>query len=276
MGYKGGKGIHAQLFRTGHKEEEVRQAIIDDVMEKIRDKVPLIDMGEWGEKVSVAFGKNAFGARVKAVANYVFGAMKKEAGKEAEHVRKTKSFSSLGGTNADGEEGHYDAGSRGFEGGTEGREVLDGKKVVRPGELRTQFNIPDVEDEPENLTTAGGPAKKTVSPPPAQSVAPMGSALAANTSKYASHYEGQPAAPTPAPAPAPGGKYASRYKVEGFKLRTYGQWLREMTSAVYDPKKRKPRKGAGFNWEGTPGNVGGTSISGEADTAKTDPTGKKG
>lgn len=280
MGYKGGKGIHAQLFRAGHKEEDVRQAIVQDVMDKIHDKVPLIDMGEWGEKVSAAFGKNAFGARIKAIANYVFGAMKKEASKEAEHIRHTKSFSSLGGTNADGDEGSYEAGDRNYDADDRGREVIDGKQVMRPRDLMTQFGIPEPEDE-EGLSTGGASQKQTVSPPPAANVSPVGSNVTAGASKFASRYGGtpapQPAAQEPVTPPAPVNKYASRYapKTEG-RLRAYGQWLREMTSAVYDPKKRKPRKGAGFNWEGTPGNVGGTSISGEADTAKSDPTGKKG
>lgn len=44
-------------------------------------------------------------------------------------------------------------------------------------------------------------------------------------------------------------------------------------SVVYDPIK-KPKNGCGFNWEGAPGKLGGTSISGGANTAKTDPTGK--
>jgi hypothetical protein len=63
-------------------------------------------------------------------------------------------------------------------------------------------------------------------------------------------------------------------KLEHLDWRTYYKKFKE-TSAVYDSKV-KPRNGSGFNWWGAVGNLGGTSISGGADTAKTDPVGKKG
>jgi hypothetical protein len=73
-------------------------------------------------------------------------------------------------------------------------------------------------------------------------------------------------------------KFGSTSKTEHFS--TFQKWkhLREMagTSAVFDPKKAKPKAGSGFNWWGAPGNLGGTSIAGEANTAKSDPDGTKG
>lgn len=58
-------------------------------------------------------------------------------------------------------------------------------------------------------------------------------------------------------------------------FRSYSIWkkLRE-TEMVFDPKV-KVKDGCGFNYEGAPGTVA-VSASGEADTAKTDPTGQKG
>lgn len=67
-------------------------------------------------------------------------------------------------------------------------------------------------------------------------------------------------------------------KLEHFK--GFDQWrkMQEMigTSVVFDSKKSKPKDGDGFNWWGAPGNLGGTLISGEANTSKSDPNGKKG
>jgi hypothetical protein len=63
-------------------------------------------------------------------------------------------------------------------------------------------------------------------------------------------------------------------KMETTNLLGYRQWLSETgTGAVYDPKV-PVRNGGGFNWWGAAGNPLGVCISGEADTAKTDPTGK--
>lgn len=58
------------------------------------------------------------------------------------------------------------------------------------------------------------------------------------------------------------------------RFSSYMQWLKE-TEVVYDPRV-KPKDGCGFNYWGAPGKLGGVSITGEPDTAKTDPTGKKG
>lgn len=67
------------------------------------------------------------------------------------------------------------------------------------------------------------------------------------------------------------------------KLMKYSDWsshktVQEMigTGMIYDKRKRKPAAGSGFNWWGEPGNIGGTSISGEVDTVNSDPDGKKG
>lgn len=59
------------------------------------------------------------------------------------------------------------------------------------------------------------------------------------------------------------------------RLLNYKIW-REMagTGAVYDGTP--PKDGGGFNWWGTVGHPLGVSISGDADTSKEDPTGKKG
>jgi len=59
-------------------------------------------------------------------------------------------------------------------------------------------------------------------------------------------------------------------------MKSYSQWLAE-TEVVYDPKAAK-KKGRTFNVWGAPpqGRVPQKSIDGEADTAKEDPTGKKG
>lgn len=66
------------------------------------------------------------------------------------------------------------------------------------------------------------------------------------------------------------------FKFEHSGLKGYGDWLREQCGgdAVYDPKV-KVRDGGGFNWWGAAGHPLGVSISGKADTAKTDPTGKE-
>jgi hypothetical protein len=56
-------------------------------------------------------------------------------------------------------------------------------------------------------------------------------------------------------------------------LKGYYDWISEFN--IYDPSV-SVRDGSGFNWWGAVGRTGGTSISGEADTAKSDPTGKKG
>jgi hypothetical protein len=59
-------------------------------------------------------------------------------------------------------------------------------------------------------------------------------------------------------------------------LKGYDQWLAEQGGgAVYDPKV-KVKDGGGFNWWGAVGDPLGVSISGKADTAKSDPTGKEG
>lgn len=55
-------------------------------------------------------------------------------------------------------------------------------------------------------------------------------------------------------------------------LKTYSQWLTE-NEAIHDPKV-KIGDGCGFNWWGAAGNPLGVSISGKADTSKSDPTGK--
>lgn len=60
-------------------------------------------------------------------------------------------------------------------------------------------------------------------------------------------------------------------KKESFK--GYAQWLSE-NEAVYDPKV-KIKDGCGFNWWGAAGNPLGVSISGKADSSKSDPTGKE-
>jgi hypothetical protein len=80
-------------------------------------------------------------------------------------------------------------------------------------------------------------------------------------------------------------------KFTGFKkmqegLTSFNSWrknkeIKEIkesvgTSVVYDKKKRKPADGSGFNWWGEPGNLGGTSIAGEVETANSDPDGTKG
>ncbi len=69
-------------------------------------------------------------------------------------------------------------------------------------------------------------------------------------------------------------------KTEAFtSFRTWQNlFIKEMTgtSAVYDKKFRKPKAGTGFNWWGAPGNIGGTSISGDVETANSDPDGTKG
>ena len=59
-------------------------------------------------------------------------------------------------------------------------------------------------------------------------------------------------------------------------LKGYDQWFAEQGGgAVYDPKV-KAKDGGGFNWWGAVGDPLGVSISGKADTAKSDPTGKEG
>lgn len=57
------------------------------------------------------------------------------------------------------------------------------------------------------------------------------------------------------------------------RLKGFNQWLHEQGGAVYDPNV-KIKDGCGFNWWGAAGNPTGVSISGNADTAKSDPTGK--
>jgi hypothetical protein len=59
------------------------------------------------------------------------------------------------------------------------------------------------------------------------------------------------------------------------RLRGYEDWAVAETEVVFDPRV-KPTTGCGFNYWGTPGNTGGTSIGGEPDTAASDPTGSKG
>lgn len=58
---------------------------------------------------------------------------------------------------------------------------------------------------------------------------------------------------------------------------SYDKWLKlkEVAGGPYDPRV-KPHDGCGWNYWGAPGKTGGTSISGEADTASSDPTGKRG
>ena len=59
-------------------------------------------------------------------------------------------------------------------------------------------------------------------------------------------------------------------------LKGYDQWFAEQGGgAIYDPKV-KVKDGGGFNWWGAVGDPLGVSISGKADTAKSDPTGKEG
>ena len=55
-------------------------------------------------------------------------------------------------------------------------------------------------------------------------------------------------------------------------LKGYAQWLSE-NEAIHDPKV-KIKDGCGFNWWGAAGDPLGVSISGKADTSKSDPTGK--
>lgn len=62
------------------------------------------------------------------------------------------------------------------------------------------------------------------------------------------------------------------------RLSSFKRWKRmqEMTATNAISINCTPRDGDGWNWEGAPGKAGGASISGDADTAKSDPTGKKG
>lgn len=55
-------------------------------------------------------------------------------------------------------------------------------------------------------------------------------------------------------------------------LKGYAQWLSE-NEAIYDPKV-KIKDGCGFNWWGAAGDPLGVSISGKANSSKSDPTGK--
>lgn len=55
-------------------------------------------------------------------------------------------------------------------------------------------------------------------------------------------------------------------------LKGYAQWLSE-NEAIHDPKV-KIKDGCGFNWWGAAGDPLGVSISGKADSSKSDPTGK--
>jgi len=62
-------------------------------------------------------------------------------------------------------------------------------------------------------------------------------------------------------------------KKEHTTFKRYDKWLLER-SAVYDPNV-KVKDGCGFNWWGAAGNPLGVSISGKADTSKSDPTGRE-
>jgi len=59
---------------------------------------------------------------------------------------------------------------------------------------------------------------------------------------------------------------------ENASLKGYAQWLIE-NEAIHDPKV-KIKDGCGFNWWGAAGDPLGVSISGKADSSKSDPTGK--
>jgi hypothetical protein len=58
----------------------------------------------------------------------------------------------------------------------------------------------------------------------------------------------------------------------------YSQWKQKLqeTIGTYAIVSKRPKDGDGFNVWGALGKKGGVSITGEADTAETDPTGEKG
>jgi hypothetical protein len=264
---RGGNTIHAHLARAGYDEEQSRQ-IIRQVIHAMKSGTPLIHLGHLGQKVEQAFGKGAFLARYRAVAKHVLTYMSKVVDKARKE--KTIEFSKF---EKPGEEGK----SRAFDPTTSdrgqsdvGREVQGPKSIVKPKELlqtgkQVVAGAPQVPPTPiaqpeepkpstgffNKMTNHYEPPVQVNQQPPPTTVNPKGSVV---RSKLAALL-GKPA--------------------KNETLDNLIQWrLKKEMSVVYDPKV-KVKIGCGFNWEGAPGSLSGTNISGDANTAKSDPTGKK-
>lgn len=274
--------------------------LIISLVDDLHKTNPIIDYRSFGDsRVSRALGENAFEARVRAITGYVFGKMMIRQHELEAKEGKEKGASALQSGEEENElrgKGHiYD----------DEYEDADKWGPISPEEIRKGQGIaePEIEDRPPErpLATFNAQSQKpSVRVVGASPVAPARgqAALDDDDDDWGDSPAVAPARKTPAPKPAPkpaastfsrpaapppkpvaGGSMLDDDDSDWNENRFagYEQWLKSYkeTEVAFDPRV-KPRDGCGFNYWGAPGKVGGTSITGEPDTAKSDPTGKKG
>jgi hypothetical protein len=299
-----GWGISPVLAKYGIEDPDLQTDIIQDIMDQ-RKYGPIIDLTDLPDEVQAAFGENAFEARVRAITGYVVSKMTKETAAAQRMQGLTR-----GGASREGEGRANDVLGAGQRAGGRGEWEVDAgdRRLMRDKDLRKLAGL----QEPVAAPVTGVTPPKVVQPPVAKpastvkqttggaqpppkadapSVTPGGDLLA----HLRSFEEPQPAPPPPAPPAAqkpqsqqdkyndllshlrafesynPLLSYLQQY---GNHFTGYDDWKKKQeTYAIYDPKV-KVKDGCGFNWWGAVGKTGGVSITGEPDTAKSDPAGK--
>ena len=301
-GGKGGRSLKSRIFAImGESPDDTDlRRFVDELVEDMdnlvhsgQDITPEalnIQDPQLAERIMKAVGENAFWSRVTLIRRYVLNKIMKDLNVLANQDRSTAA-SQLGGGDEETSSADY-AGGR-----SDDEERDDSKRTADDEEYEGGYFRPDAAGEVRDIAPRVRKIKQQkelpVSGPPAQATGGGG----INYGKaFDVQQAGQPATPQAPPPPreaTPDMSHRGAFVMpepeegEGRKKIDWGKAFGESTNfpsykswketyAVFDPKMAKPKKGAGFNWWGTPGNSGGTEIGGEVETANSDPDGTKG
>jgi hypothetical protein len=287
-----GWGIQRILHRNGivndegAVDSEVWQMIIDTAQEAYKTnpvipydnepaKHPPGEYRDWAITMKNILGENAFKTRVREISKFLVGRMMRAT---QELLGQERSVTGMGGKNDDGSERDFDTDKRAVGARTPYHDDPEYYGLADEKELRKHWGIEDPssnEIEPNGQFTFTGNVPRTQ----------LNLGQAPTSNPFEDEFnarrkaQSQPAKLPPAPTSNPfedefNARKGKRNRPMGENVFiSYEEWLRE-NEVVFDPKI-KPKDGCGFNYEGSPGKIA-VSVSGEADTAKSDPIGKKG
>ena len=310
----GGKTLKARLFAAMEEspdDADMREFVddlvqdMDDLVHSGKDITPenlgIADNPELADRIMKAVGENAFWGRVTLIRRYVLNKIMKDINVIVNQNR-SKAASQLGSGSEDQdsdfwapseEEGEDGEVKRGGTVSRDNAEEDDDSWSYEAGYFR-----PEAPGELRDIASRVGQLKQQKTAPisgPAQTSPAQQTDDDDELSGFQQFRQQQQTAQAVPPRQATPdmsnlGAYTTpdddddelsgfqqfrkNWKNESADLLSYKNW--KETYAVFDPKKAKPSKGAGFNWWGTPGNSGGTEIGGEVETTKNDPDGTKG
>lgn len=295
QGERNGKGIKAMMLRNGlldgnETDEETKHIIYQWIQKHIKEtkKDGILIDGIWKVDPDLArsLAENGYEFRARNIGKYVLNQMNNTF--DADKASGGKNLSSMGGRDDNGDERSLDMADDGFDG--------QGEYKAQKKDLSNKDigGILGIKSEPPAPAPVSGPvptpnpvikAKPTPTPTPTAPAA----AKAPEQSRPISSFDSMmPPAPAVAAKAAPvqqpkiirsfDSMLPPSLKKESDGLLSYEQWrsIREMVGTGVVSTNKKPHDGDGWNWWGAPGKTGGTSITGDADTASSDPVGKKG